>query len=65
MDDEIFVDLVNSLHAQYPDADLDGIDKADGMFIISYNLVYSNIPSSKYRDNTKKLEVRGHQVKLQ
>ena len=30
MDDEIFLELVNNLNAQYPDADLDGIDKADG-----------------------------------
>ena len=34
MDDEIFIELVNNLHSQYPDADLDGIDKADGTFIL-------------------------------
>ena len=30
MDDEIFLELVNNLNVLYPDADLDGIDKADG-----------------------------------
>ena len=30
MDDEIFLELVNNLSAQYSDGDLDGIDKADG-----------------------------------
>lgn len=37
MDDEIFVDVVNSLHSQYPDADLDGIEKADSK-ILNFHL---------------------------
>ena len=30
IEDDIFVDLVNTLHAAHPDADLDAIDKGDG-----------------------------------
>lgn len=36
MDDDIFVELVNTLSSMYPDPDLDGIDKEESMWDASH-----------------------------